>query len=125
MVYFLLMFKGTSFNDVAVFDLICCLQMLYDISFFVHVRETDDTGVRCIQCESNTYIIDSNSSVFGCQQCPVGAACNGQLLAGMVSGSIWVIEWSAGIYRLTSCPPGFELINEANGCPLSRCFLKE
>ena len=70
---------------------------------------------RCTPCGSSMYILNSNSSNFGCQLCPAGATCNGQSLVGSVVGSIWAADWSTGIYLLTSCPPGFHLINEADG----------
>ena len=39
----------------------------------------------------------------------MGAACDGSTLQGLVNGSVWVGDMSTGLYRLASCPAGFEV----------------
>jgi hypothetical protein len=69
----------------------------------------------CSACGSNQYIVNTNSSLFSCQQCPAGAACDGSDLKASVQGSVWMISNLTGQYVLTSCPPGYELFNSAGG----------
>ncbi len=80
------------------------------------LQSTDsDTGLfsfvsqRCVACGAGKYIIDTVSPTATCLPCPVGAACNGSSLAGLVEGSVWVLDNSAGQYRLTRCPAGYRL----------------
>ncbi len=65
----------------------------------------------CADCTIQQYVIDSNNVQYGCQDCPVGAFCNGSGLVGRVPGSVWVPDDATGQYRLMYCPPGYELIN--------------
>mmetsp|Transcript_17658 Transcript_17658/g.37268 ORF Transcript_17658/g.37268 Transcript_17658/m.37268 type:complete len:111 (-) Transcript_17658:796-1128(-) len=41
---------------------------------------------QCSACETNQYILSSNSSKYSCQACPTGAVCNGSALQGPVQG---------------------------------------
>jgi hypothetical protein len=66
---------------------------------------------RCALCATDQYVIDSNNPAHSCHACPLGAQCNGSDLRGLVAGSLWVAENSTGQYRLTSCPPGYQLLN--------------
>jgi hypothetical protein len=70
---------------------------------------------RCVQCKSNEYILDTNSSRFSCQPCPIGATCDGSALVAKVPGSRWEVNYGAGQYVLISCPSGYELLNLADG----------
>ena len=63
----------------------------------------------CIACPSNAYILNPNNSNFSCQNCPVGAVCDGNSLASRVIGAVWLGDTSAGLYYLASCPPGYEM----------------
>jgi hypothetical protein len=65
----------------------------------------------CSDCTKQQYVIGSNNVKFGCQDCPAGATCDGSALVGNVAGSVWVPDHAIGQYRLTYCPPGYELIN--------------
>jgi hypothetical protein len=68
----------------------------------------------CVLCQPNEYILDPNNPLFSCQPCPVGAACDGSSLQGVVKGSVWVADYSSGQYRLIGCP-------QVNFC--RTCFL--
>jgi predicted outer membrane repeat protein len=69
---------------------------------------------QCIACSSNQYIINSNSSFFSCQACPLGARCDGKDLFGLVPGSVWVVNM--GQYMLSSCPAGYDLLSALQQC---------
>ena len=56
-------------------------------------------------------MLDSNNSNYMCQPCPVGAACDGSKLFGLVNASTWAEDLQLGIYVLQSCPAGYQLIN--------------
>ena len=63
----------------------------------------------CLTCSSNQYIIDPNNVSYSCQDCPVGAVCNGSSLHGLISESLWTADKESGRYILMSCPLGYEL----------------
>ena len=63
----------------------------------------------CAACADDGYILDSGDSAYSCQACPVGAACNGSTLKGLVDGSVWIANAGTGKYQLASCPKGYEL----------------
>ena len=69
----------------------------------------------CVKCDSNEYILNTNSSLYTCQPCPIGATCNGFTLQPKVAGSSWLAKNSTGQYVLISCPPGYELLNTVGG----------
>ena len=69
-----------------------------------HESSNDPTWT-CVTCTTDQYVIDPNNPRFRCQFCPQGAICDGNALVGAVNGSIWEPDLSAGIYRLTYCPP--------------------
>ena len=73
----------------------------------------------CLSCAANQYVIDPNNPHFQCQLCPQGAACNGNDLVGLVSGSEWVPDLSLGIYRLVYCPKVRKLVCSRR---ISDCF---
>jgi hypothetical protein len=66
---------------------------------------------QCIECTKDQYVLDSNNSYYMCQQCPLGAVCDGVSIYGRVQGSVWQSDWQSGQYRLVSCPAGYELLN--------------
>ena len=63
----------------------------------------------CIACPANGYILSPNISTYSCQSCPVGAKCDGNTLAGLVAGSVWLPNAVTGVYQLISCPAGYSL----------------
>ena len=65
---------------------------------------------RCAPCPIDSYIFDSNNSKLSCQPCPIGATCNGGSLKGLVEGSVWVGNEETGLYTLSSCPAGYEIV---------------
>jgi hypothetical protein len=65
----------------------------------------------CSACGSNQYIVNTNSSLISCLPCPAGAECDGSDLKAKVQGSVWTVSNLTGQYVLTSCPPGYELLN--------------
>ncbi len=69
---------------------------------------------QCIQCAKDQYILDSNNAYYTCQQCPLGAVCDGVRINGRVQGSVWQADWQSGQYKLVSCPAGYELLNSAD-----------
>ena len=66
---------------------------------------------QCVPCQSNQYILNSNMSNYTCQNCPVGAECDGISLRALVAGSEWEPDSLSGQYILRRCPPGYALIN--------------
>jgi hypothetical protein len=66
---------------------------------------------QCVQCSADEYILDSNSSRYACQQCPIGGICDGSSLTEAVEGSVWEQNMELGQYILISCPAGYELLN--------------
>jgi hypothetical protein len=70
---------------------------------------------RCVQCNTNEYILDTNSSLVTCKPCPVGATCDGSNLHPKVPGSVWALKNSTSQYILAACPPGYDLLNTAGG----------
>lgn len=68
-------------------------------------------GIRTWSCEScsfTEYVVNAHQ---GCHRCPVGATCNGADLVGRVENSTWQADMEKGIYLLTGCPAGHQLIN--------------
>ena len=72
----------------------------------------------CDLCKPNTYSISPlallpGSSVPSCLQCPAGCQCTG----GGTDIHCKIGSWEAvdGVYRVTSCPAGFQLINSTAG----------
>ena len=65
----------------------------------------------CVLCRNNQYILNPNISKYVCQDCPVGASCNGDTLLGLIPGSIWSPDYASGLYLLRSCPPSYVLVN--------------
>jgi len=70
---------------------------------------------QCLACKTNEYIIDSNNPSLSCQTCPVGAECEQGSLRGKVEGSVWTADLTSGLYLLSSCPPGYVVVNTAAG----------
>jgi hypothetical protein len=62
----------------------------------------------CVACADNQYILDPNNPAYSCQDCPVGAICDGNSLTGKVKGSVWRPDDSTGLYILEACPFGYE-----------------
>ncbi len=63
----------------------------------------------CQACQTDHYILSTTLSNVTCQRCPVGAACDGNALRSLVIGAMWVADLATGVYRLVSCPPGYEM----------------
>ena len=69
----------------------------------------------CVACALDQYILNTSSGA-GCQQCPIGGSCDGTQMSSLVAGAVWTANTGAGVYVLTACPPGYELLNrDANG----------
>ncbi len=66
---------------------------------------------QCLPCKPQQYIIDSNKPSIVCQECPIGASCNGSALKPLVEGSVWEEDWDNGWYLLRKCPPGYSFHN--------------
>ena len=45
-----------------------------------------------------------------CHNCPTGAVCNGKILFGLPSDSVWINE--SGVLRLVECPAGYILVRD-------------
>ena len=72
---------------------------------------------RCSFCNPGTYSVSPlyspTDSDPACLNCPVGGNCsNGGNQVSFALGT-WAV--SSGIFRLLSCPPGFELLNSIGG----------
>ena len=82
-------------------------------------KSSEDSGPAvCDLCKPNTYSISPlalllGSSVPSCLQCPAGCQCTG----GGTDIQCEIGSWKAvdGVYRVTSCPAGFQLINSTAG----------
>jgi hypothetical protein len=74
----------------------------------------------CRACAASEYILDTNNSNFSCQTCPVGAECDGNSLHSLVAGAVWLQDAVNGIYRLRSCPPGYE--RQASTADAQQCL---
>ena len=66
---------------------------------------------KCVACLKDQYVMDNNNPAYACNNCPVGAVCDGNDLQGLVAHSVWIADNVTGQFLLESCPPGFELIN--------------
>jgi hypothetical protein len=71
----------------------------------------DPRAQQCQPCRADQYNLNSSSSRFSCQDCPAGARCNGSSLQSLVAGAIWTPNFAQGVWVLSSCPPGYELLN--------------
>lgn len=65
---------------------------------------------QCMPCAVNQYIL---SDLYACQDCPVGARCDGQNLTSLTPGSVWARYGSQ--MRLAQCPPGHVLVRDERG----------
>ena len=72
------------------------------------VENKEKTLWHCYACLETQYVLDPNNASFSCQNCPIGAICDGNTLKGKVEGSVWIPDFSSGQYKLISCPYGFE-----------------
>ena len=57
----------------------------------------------CVSCSKYQYVVNPN--LFKCQDCPIGAQCDGSSLQGLLSGSTWMPSNITGEYILKGCPP--------------------
>jgi hypothetical protein len=64
----------------------------------------------CVACANNQYILDNNNPAFSCQECPIGAICDGNSLMGKVEDSVWRQDNRSGLFILEACPLGYEMI---------------
>ena len=81
------------------------------------------TAQQCLACNKQQYILDCLYCT--CEECPIGASCDGASLTGLVKGSVWVPDLMDGIYILKSCPPGYELQNTSAGSPVFSSALQQ
>ena len=66
---------------------------------------------QCAPCRPTQYSLTASRSRQACHDCPVGAACNGSALTGLVPGSVWAADKDSGQCVLLSCPAGYSLTN--------------
>ncbi len=71
---------------------------------------------QCLVCSDGYYILNSNNSQHVCQQCPEGAECINHVFASRVKGAVWQADMITGVYRLKSCPPGYEIQPSMQNC---------
>jgi hypothetical protein len=71
----------------------------------------DPRAQQCQPCRADQYNLNSSSSLFSCQDCPAGARCNGSSLQSLVEGAVWTRDFAQGVWVLSCCPPGYELLN--------------
>ena len=77
----------------------------------------------CVACAKNQYILDPNNPSYSCQDCPIGATCDGSSLTGKVKGSVWRQDNQLGFYILEACPFGYEMIGSDGSLdPLTHLF---
>ena len=74
----------------------------------------DPVSQQCLPCKAQQYIIDSNNPGIVCQDCPIGASCNGSALDPLVEGSVWEADRNSGVYLLRKCPPGYSFHNTSS-----------
>jgi hypothetical protein len=88
---------------------IVCLDALFDVQGHQFIGSSDELHVdpvsqQCLPCKAQQYIIDSNNPLIVCQECPIGAICDGSSLRGRVSGSVWTPDNRSGTFILRYCP---------------------
>jgi hypothetical protein len=71
---------------------------------------------QCLVCSDGYYILNSNNSQYVCQQCPEGAECINHVFTSKVKGAVWQADVISGVYRLKSCPPGYEMQPSIQNC---------
>ena len=74
-------------------------------------RTRADGAWFCGSCLESQYNVDPNR--FGCQNCPVGAECNGSGLV-VSDGSTWSVV--GDVYRLSGCVPGRIVVRDNSSC---------
>jgi hypothetical protein len=82
-------------------------------------RSFDGATGRCRTCAQGQYVLDPDADP--CRDCPVGAACNGSALVGLVAGSDWVQV--GRVVRLARCPPGYILVRDEASLDLDQCVM--
>jgi hypothetical protein len=111
--YFEKLPKGLILFFVRWFDwnMLCCkfcwLYLLLQGHQFVNSTDGihfSHAAQKCAPCAKIQYILNSNDPKFSCQNCPIGAVCDGSTLKGLVEGSVWEGNLEAGVYILKSCP---------------------
>ena len=73
---------------------------------------------QCLACREGYYILDSNNSLYECQQCPAGAQCTDHVFTSRLNGAIWQADFVQGVWLLEGCPPGYELQPSIENCSL-------
>ena len=85
----------------------------------------DQSAQQCLPCKQQQYILDSNNPAITCQDCPIGAVCDGSSLKGLVAGSNWVPDWSLGVFVLKSCPAGYVFHNTSSDSAVFNSLYQE
>ncbi len=93
-----------------------CTLTLFNVQGYQFIGSSEGFHVdhgsqQCLSCKTQQYIIDSNNPRIVCQECPIGASCNGSSLKGLVEKSVWEPDWDSGVYLLRKCPPGYSFHN--------------
>ena len=100
---------GTWIASDGMFILVSCPAGHQLVNTIGQSRVFSQAAQNCLQCLSTDYILSTSMANISCQACPIGALCDGNSLVGRIPGSVWIGDMGSGLYRLRSCPPGYEV----------------
>ena len=73
---------------------------------------------QCSLCGPGYYIINSSNANYSCQPCPEFLVCDGAQISSRYSGALITVDYANGVYQLSGCPPGFEIISDFKDCTI-------
>ncbi len=95
---------------------------------YATTAKTGSIWPRDCVCAMSTYIMDeqyTNTTGAWCMECPIGGECDGDICAFRMPDLVcprgkqiignWSRESEGGIFRLSSCPSGYSLVNSLDG----------
>jgi hypothetical protein len=115
------MMSPVSQVAISVGSNVCPLGYVLNLDAIVSIQ--GERSGQCIFCNAGTYSVDSlasgssNSSDPACVPCPLQALQNGDCSYGGADVRFSLGSWNIvnGIYILTGCPAGYQLVNSVDG----------